>query len=178
MAYSDSFSVQWDRFVSDFVSSLKGWPAEMISTERLNDWYKTNSFRWSSIADNEGILLEHENNSVLKNELLKELAKFSFSEVKLLSKPSIFPYLGVGIPAAVGLGAALKHFLHQGLVVAVLETLAGIVCTIVLYVKKLNSFNKKQVKTLEKEYSAQLIAYKDHLLRVCKQYESNSKNGK
>ncbi len=171
MAYSDSFSVQWDRFVSDFVSSIKNYPAEMISTERLNDWYKTNSFRWSSIADNEGILLEHEKNSALKTELLKELAKFSFSEVKLLSKPSVFPYLGAGIPAAVGLGAALKHFLHQSIVVAVLETLAGIVVAIVLYVKKLNVFNKNQIKTIEKEYSAQLIAYKDHLIRVCKQYE-------
>ena len=58
MSYSDNFSAQWDRFVSDFLKSIKGYTAEMISIERLNDWYKTNSFRWNSSAENEGILLE------------------------------------------------------------------------------------------------------------------------
>lgn len=171
MAYSDSFSVQWDRFVTDFISSIKGYTAEMISTERLNDWYKTNSFRWSSIAENEGVLLEHEKNVALKNELLKELSKFSFTEVKLPSKPNILPYLGVGVVAAGGLGAAIKLLLHQSLLFVVIGAIVGILTPVVLYAKKLDNHNKKQGKMIVEGYSNQLVAYKEHLMRICKEFE-------
>lgn len=171
MAYSDSFSVQWDRFVTDFIASIKGYTAETISTERLNDWYKTNSFRWSSIAENEGVLLDHENNVALKNELLKELSKFSFSEVKLPSKPNILPYLGVGVVAAGGLGAVIKLVLHQSFLFVVIGAIVGILAPVVLYAKKLDNHNNKQGKMIVEGYSNQLIAYKEQLMRICKKFE-------
>ena len=171
MAYSDSFSAQWDRFVADFIVSIKGYTAEMISTERLNDWYKTNSFRWNSIAENEGVLLEHENNGTLKNELLKELSKFSFSEVKLPPKPNVLPYLGVGVVAAGGLGAALKLLFHQSFFLVIIGAIVGILAPVILYAKKLDDHNNKQGKMMVEEYSNQLIAYKEHLIRICKKFE-------
>lgn len=171
MSYSDNFSVQWDHFVSDFVISLKGYTAEMVSIERLNDWYKTNSFRWNSIAENEGILLDHENNVPLKNELLKELSRFSFSEVKVLSKPNILPYLGVGVVAAGGLGVALKLLLRQSLLFVVIGAIVGILAPVVLYAKELDNYNNKQSKIIVEGYSNQLIAYKEHLMRICKKFE-------
>ena len=171
MAYSDSFSVQWDRFVEDFIASIKGYTAEMISTERLNDWYKTNSFRWSSIAENEGVLLEHEKNAALKNALLNELSKFSFTEVELPSKPNILPYLGVGIVVAGGLGAAIKLLLHKSLLFAVIGAIVGILAPIILYAKKLDNHNDKQSKMIVEGYGNQLVAYKEHLLRVCRKFE-------
>lgn len=171
MAYSDSFSVQWDRFVTDFIASIRGYTAEMISMERLNDWYKTNSFRWSSIAENEGVLLEHENNAALKNELLKEVSKFSFSEVKFPSKPNVLPYLGVGAVAAGGLGAAIKLLLHQSFLFAIIGAIVGILVPVVVYAKKLDNHNNKQGKMIAEGYSNQLIAYKEHLMRICKKFE-------
>ena len=170
MSYSDNFSVQWDRFVSDFVTSIKGYTAEMVSPERLNDWYKTNSYRWSSIAENEGVLLDHENNVTLKNELLKELSRFSFSEVKLLSRPNILPYLGVGVVAAGGLGVALKLLLRNPLFV-VIGAIVGVLASVVLYAKKLDNYNNKQSKIIVEGYSNQLIAYKEHLMRICIKFE-------
>lgn len=171
MAYSDSFSVQWDCFVADFIVSIKGYTAEMISTERLNDWYKTNSFRWSSIAENEGILLDHEKNVTLKNELLKELSRFSFSEVKLPSKPNVLPYLGVGIVAAGGLAAALKLLFYQSFFFVVIGATVGILAPVILYAKKLDNHNNKQGKMIVEGYSNQLTAYKEHLMRICKKFE-------
>lgn len=171
MAYSDSFSVQWDRFVADFISSIKGYTAEMISIERLNDWYRTNSFRWSSFTENAGVLLDHENNAALKNELLKELSKFSFSEVKLPSKPNVLPYLGAGVAAAGGLGAVIKLLLHQSVLFVVIGAIVGIFVPVVVYAKKLDNHNNKQGKMIVEEYSNQLIAYKEHLMRTCKKFE-------
>lgn len=171
MAYSDSFSVQWDLFVTDFIGSIKGYTAEMISIDRLNDWYKTNSFRWSSIAENEGVLLDHENNAALKNELLKELSKFSFTEVELPSKPNILPYLGVGVVAAGGLGAVIKLVLHRSVLLTVIGAIVGILAPVVLYAKQLDNYNNKQGKLITEGYGNQLVAYKEHLLRVCRKFE-------
>ena len=171
MAYSDNFSVQWDRFVTDFIASIKGYTAEMISIERLNDWYKTNSFRWSSIAENEGILLDHENNAALKSELQRELSKFSFSEVKLPSKPNFLPYLGIGVVAAGGLGVAIKLLLHQSILFAIIGAVVGILTPIVVYAKKLDNHNNKQGKMIVEGYSNQLIAYKEHLMRTCEKFK-------
>lgn len=171
MSYSDNFSAQWDRFVLDFVKSIKGYTAEMISIERLNDWYKTNSFRWNSIADNEGILLEHENNITLKNELLEELSKFSFSEVELPSKPNAMPYLGGGGLVAAGLGAALKLIFHCSVLFVAVEVVVVILASAVLYAKKLDDYNSKQGKMIVEGYSNQLVSYKKHLIDVCKKFE-------
>lgn len=171
MAYSDNFSVQWDRFVTDFIMSIKGYTAEMIFIEKLNDWYKTNSFRWSSIAENEGILLDHENNSTLKNELLKEISKFSFSEVTLPSKPNVLPYLGVGVVAAGGLGVALKLLFHQSFLFVLIGAIVGMLAPIVLYAKELDKHNMQQGKMIVEGYSSQLVAYKEHLMRICKKFE-------
>ena len=171
MAYSDSFSVQWDRFVTDFKASIRGYTVEMISMEKLNDWYKTNSFRWSSIAENEGILLNHENNAALKNEILKELSKFSFSEVQLSPKPNILPCLGVGVVAAGGLGTIIKLLLHQSFLFAITGAIVGILAPVVVYIKKLDNYNNKQEKMIVEGYSNQLIAYKEHLMYICQKFE-------
>ena len=146
MSYSDNFSAQWDRFVSDFLKSIKGYTAEMISIERLNDWYKTNSFRWNSIAENEGILLEHENNITLKNELLKELSKFSFSAVELLPKPNALPYLSGGVLVAAGLGVALKLIFHRSFLFVAIEAVVAVLASAVIYYKKheKNIFEQKK----------------------------------
>lgn len=171
MAYSDSFSAQWDRFVADFNTSIKGYTAEMISTERLNGWYKTNSFRWSSIAENEGVLLDHENNAALKDELLKELSKFSFAEASLPAKPNILLYLGVGVVATGGLGAVIKLVLHWSILFTVIGAIVGILAPVVLYAKQLDNYNNKQGKLIAEGYGNQLVAYKERLMHICKKYE-------
>lgn len=173
MAYSDSFSVQWDRFVLEFTKSIQGYTAEMISIGRLNDWYKTNSFRWSSIAENEGILLSHENNDNLRNALLEELPKFSFSEIELPQKPKVLPYLTVGVLLAVGFGAAVKFVLHQSILMTVIGAVAGILVPVVLYAKHLDDCNNQQRNMILEGYSGQLVAYKEHLLAICKMFEAN-----
>ena len=171
MSYSDNFSAQWDRFVSDFLKSIKGYTAAMISIERLNDWYKTNSFRWNSIAENEGILLEHENNITLKNELLKELSKFSFSAVELLPKPNALPYLSGGVLVAAGLGVALKLIFHRSFLFVAIEAVVAVLASAVLYAKKLDKYNVEQEKMIVEGYSNQLVSYKKHLMDVCKKFE-------
>lgn len=174
MVYSDFFSIQWDRLVSDFISSIKGYTPEMINIDRLNDWYRTNSFRWSSIAENEGILLEHENNDALKQELLKELSKFSFSEVPLSKKPKALPYIGTGALSATVIGTVFKLCFHFKFVFVAIEAIVLILASAVLYAKKLDDCNKKQGKQIEEGYSRQLVSYKEHLIRICKKFEENN----
>ena len=176
MAYSDSFSVQWDRFVLEFTKYIQGQTAEMISIGRLNDWYKSNSFRWSSIAENEGILLSHENNDNLRNALLEELPKFTFSEIELPQQPKVLPYLTVGALLAVGFGSTFKFLLHQNILMTVIGAIAGILVPVVIYAKHLDNCNSKQRKMILEGYSGQLVAYKEHLLAICKMFESNQES--
>lgn len=171
MAYSDNFSIQWNRLVSDFTSSINGYTPEMVSVNRLNDWYKANSFRWHSIAENEGILLEHENNAALSRELWEALEKFSFHEVEISKKPKGLSYIGTGILLAAGMGVLLKLCFHLKFIFIVIEAVVLLLASVVLYAKKLDDCGNRQKKEIVDGYSGQLADYKECLIEICKKYE-------
>jgi hypothetical protein len=171
MAYSDYFSIQWDRFVSEFLNSIKRYAPEMISVDRLNDWYKTNSYRWNSIAENEGILLEQENNAALKNEILQEIEKFSFSEVKISKKPNALLFIGIGAVMAAGIGVLTKLYFHWRVLYVVLEVIGLVLASVIIYAKALDNSEKKRRKQIEEGYGKQLVDYKNHLIKICKKFE-------
>lgn len=170
MEYSKRFHRQWQKLIDDF----SGYTASSVNygfdLQRLNLWYKDNTFRWRSIASAEGELLNSQDES-LKKHLLSEIDKFSFSRVEKLKKPSFIfcfiPMLILGIAAGVLLNFKLNLQLIVSIVVGLVFALAGVI----IYAKLLGAYEKKEKKRLCEEYSIQLKNHGETLCNICKEYE-------
>ncbi len=171
MLYSETFSSQWDNLVNTFISETNGYMPEMMTLKRVNEWYKANSFRWSSVAENEGILLSNEKNSRLASELTQTIGKFRFSEIKTGEKPNIIPGAVIGIVAAVGIGIALKLAIHAKIWMIAIEAVACVAAVLLWYASKLDQYTKSENERFHKGYAQQLVAYKSVLMSVCKRYD-------
>ncbi len=171
MLYSETFSSQWDSLVNAFVSETQGYTPEMMTQKRVNEWYKANSFRWSSIAEKEGILLSSMKNGRLTSELTQTIAKFHFSEIKSSVKPNIIPGIVAGVLGAVSGGIILKLALHAKIWMLVIEAIVCVIAVLFWYASKLDQHTKTENERFHKGYAQQLIDYKTVLMSVCKQYD-------
>ncbi|MBR1693264.1 MAG: hypothetical protein IJ711_10915 [Lachnospiraceae bacterium] len=171
MLYSERFANQWDSFVSSFQSEMKTLPAEAVTLERVSEWYKNNSFRWSSIVEKEGILLEDEKNEELKRELLDKIAGYSFEEVSMDQKPKPWASLLIGLVGAVAAGFVLKKFWHVSTWIVVVPAVVILIAAAIQYADALDRYAKEQNQKIYMEYAHQMDNYKDVLVELCRRYE-------
>ncbi len=169
--YSNTFSSQWDNLVTTFITETGSHTPEMMTPKRLNEWYRTNSFRWSSIAEKEGILLSNEGNDRLSSELRFAIEAFSFKPIPLPVKPSPLLPLAAGVGVGIASAAVLKLAIHAGTLIAVVTGVACVLASLVLYAKQLDQYTSSLSVKIHDGYAEQLKAYKTRLVSICKRYE-------
>ncbi len=169
--YSERFGYQWEKFVAEFEADMQNLSAESITLERVNNWYKSHSFRWSSIAENEGILLDNEENEILKKELTKAIEEFSFEKMTMDAKPKFLPGFLAGIVLAVVGAVFLKTYLKIKTWFMVAEIIVVVLCPVVLYAGALDKYTQQQNRNIRQGYVKQLMNYKKHLVNICKKHE-------
>lgn len=170
MSYIDNFSSQWDNLKADFSVKLNSLSEEQIKSKTLNDWYHVRCYRWNSISEAEGMILEQEENPVLKKELISALESFRFEEVK--SESVSFPVIPAIIGAAAAIAAAVvsKYLLLLSTKYAVIICLAVLAIMLFTAVKSMLSKKKTASARLRREYILQLENYGSSLLNICNKY--------
>ena len=170
MSYINSFSSQWDNLKADFSVKLNSLPEGQIKSETLNDWYQTRCYRWNSISEAEGMLLEQQENPILKEKLILALEKFRFVEPKY-EKPS-FSVIPIIIGAVVSIAASIiaKYLLMLSAKYAILIFLLIVAVTLFISLKNLTEKRKIVDAKLRQDYISQLEDYKQSLLEICKKY--------
>lgn len=172
MKYSERFANQWDNFVDAFQSEINALPTEAVTKKNVSEWYRNNSFRWSSIAENEGILLENEKNEKLRSSLIGAIEAFTFVEAAAADKKLRFlPYMITGIAAAALAGILTKRFLHTGIAVIVIETVIILLGAAAMYAVSLDKGVKLHKDQVCGAYIRQLKNYKETLVNICRRYE-------
>lgn len=171
MAYSEKFAEQWENLKNSFFDDMRKLPAEAVTIERVNDWYKTNSFRWSSIVEKEGVLLDSENNEELKERLLEGIGKFSFKRIDGGKKPRIWPHLAGWAAVSAALGVGIKIGLSGAFWMLAAETAAVLAVSLFLYADRLDRFEKNRREALCRGYERQLEEYKRTLVEICKEFD-------
>ncbi len=183
MSYSDTFSFQWDNFVNIFFTETKHYTPETMTVKRLNGWYESNSFKWSSIAEKEGVLLDNEKNERLSSELRKAIGEFRFTEIEQQRKPRIMPGLIIGAAAAVVLGVGLQAAFHAQIgfvvkltprvrnILIVVEAVVCMAAALLSYARRLDKHIKNEQVRCHDGYVQQLKDYKAILMSVCQKYE-------
>ena len=185
MSYTEQFSGQWDIFIVNFRSDIEKLPVEAITLKEIKKWYRTNSFRWSSIIETEGMLLDQENNAQLKNELIAAIDSFDFREAESTSKkPSALPFLCIGVAlaaAAVFLGRAgkflpqiaflVKIYTHLPLWLLLLIAILCFMLPLVFFAVRLDKYIKDSPRKLCDQYVLQLRNYKETLIDICRRFE-------
>lgn len=169
--YSKTFSSQWDNLVTLFLTETGGRAPEMMTPKHLNEWYRTNSFRWSSIAEKEGILLDNEHNSKLSSELRSAIESFSFKAVPMPAKPSPLPFLAAGAAGAAAAVLVLRLALRIRTLFAVIAAVACVLLALIGYAGQLDRYADDSNAKIHNGYADQLKAYKPVLVSICKRYE-------
>lgn len=169
--YSNTFSSQWDNLVTVFLTETSGYAPEMMTPKRLNEWYRANSFRWSSIAEKEGILLDNEHNSTLSSELRSAIESFSFKAIPMPTKPSPLPFLAAGAGGAAAAALVLKLTLRTRTLFAVIVAIACVLLALIWYARQLDQYSSDSNAKIHNGYADQLKAYKPVLVSICKRYE-------
>lgn len=171
MLYHEKFANQWDGFAAAFREEINAFPPESITLERVGDWYKANSFRWSSIAESEGILLANEKNEALKSSLLSAIEEYSFQEEVFDKKPGFLPGVFTAAAASIITGVLFRKFWHMGIWTIVAETIVFFLCAAFQYAASLDRYNRQQKEKVCEGYVRQLENYKEILLNICKENE-------
>ncbi|MGM9937866.1 MAG: hypothetical protein ACI38A_11020, partial [Candidatus Ornithomonoglobus sp.] len=112
MSYSETFSRQWENLRNNFVADMSNRDVKDINAASVSKWYKSAAFRWNSLITVEGKLLDAEKDEKFKQELLRYIGDFRFSEEEGGNKPSPVPYVAVGVFAAAAAGSAMRYFKH------------------------------------------------------------------
>lgn len=168
MSYSEKFSSQWDMLIVKFKSYLQSSNIENITLKDIREWYRTYTFRWSSIVEKEGLMLKEQNNSELKRELISAISDFRFQEIKLLpKKPKSLPFLIVGLSVAILAVVLLKKFLHISIWIMILVALGCIFLPVFIYAGLLDKYITKKNKAIVEGYAQQLQEYKQKLSDIC-----------
>lgn len=169
--YSKIFSSQWDNLVTVFLTETSGHAPEMMTPKRLNEWYRANCFRWSSIAEKEGILLDNENNDKLSSELRSAIESFSFKAIPVPAKPSPLPFLAAGAGGAVAVTLVLKLAVRTKTLFAVMAATACVLLALIWYARELDQYSSDSNAKIRDGYADQLRDYKTVLVSICKRYE-------
>lgn len=169
MSYKDKFSRQWDQLTDDFLSEFKVKKASDISVSKMNQWFKTESFRWQSIISTDGQMLEQLNNKKLRKALLEALDDFSFSKYDKpdKKKPQFGSYAVIAVLISILVGSILillsmKSFWMYLLVIAICFSSA-----LIMYASNLDSYKVNREKEIVKFYGQQLKNYKEKLMTIC-----------
>lgn len=170
MSYSESFSRQWENLRNNFVADMSNRAVKDITVPSVSKWYKSAAFRWNSLITVEGKLLDAEKDEKFKQELLKYIGDFRFSEEEGVNKPSPIPYVAAGVIAAAAAGSAIRYFKHISWVPTVFISLAVLLVPVAVYAKMLDDYNIKGKRKLIDKYAAQMDEYRNKLLKICKKY--------
>lgn len=171
MSYTTKFSSQWDNLVADFAAKIESTPIELLTESELNGWYQTRSYRWSSIAEIEAMMLEQEANQELRNELISAIADFKFE--KPADEKTYLPsnLIVAGAIATVAAAVASKLLLSFSAVKAIIIALIIAIAFVVKFFSNKSSAKKTVDKKIRSAYIEQLQAYKQKLLDICNKYE-------
>ncbi|MBP3854775.1 MAG: hypothetical protein IK990_04050 [Ruminiclostridium sp.] len=106
--YKNIFLKQWEDLAALLYTELNKDPTPLKNAEALNRWYKTASYRWSSVSSVESIQLEQQGNPDFTAALRSEIAAFSFSPVESKALPPAWGGLAAGAAGGVAVAAVVK----------------------------------------------------------------------
>lgn len=167
MNYSETFNNQWRYFVNNFSAFENKY--KIISTNSANEWYKSNSLKWKSEMQTEGISLKKQSEE-LQSIVLSRLDSFSFKDVSLAKskKPNyvMIILIVVAILISVGLCFVGIRILYKILSIVLLLALA--VC---IGLKGIINANKKYADEIKNNYKLQLEDLGKEITEICKNNE-------
>lgn len=170
MSYTIKFSSQWDNLVADFAAKIENTPTEFLSPSELNDWYQTRSYRWSSISEAEGVMLEQEADNDFRNEMISSIADFEFKEPTVEKVSLSASRIVIGIITAIAVAAISNFFLSLGLIkTIILALIISVSFTIKAFLNK-SSAKKNAYKKVRSVYIEQLHSHGKKLLEICNKY--------
>lgn len=168
--YQDALSNQWRNLYSDFSAEYETLSKQPNSVSAFNRWYEARVHRWSSIAYQEGVILDEEKNPEFAEELRRQMQAFKFRAVasgKVPRSTGQDALISGGCGGLIGVGMLALQF---GMIKSIITGGISIAALMVALSRNRANSQHQEEQRVKDNYTQQLKDYLPSLIGVCEKY--------